>query len=261
MKSNGAFCSSLVAGGDAGAGERHRGMNRRQIRRWRQAPRCSETMADLPVSLLRNNLALIRSRVRPPCTLPPGAHRGTDRIARPGLVPGQLIASLSRPPHRRRLRQPFGAQVVGCSGRTAPQQQPTIARPTAMMLAAPRTPLAKPLTVAAQRSRLGMNGWRSTLISEALDHRRVDLQSRRYRIRRPPAEYPLSPVDQSGGSGMLARGAILTSGGIRPDRGIIADALPLLIPSAGASLAPDLTRRADLCREDAGAAPCIGQIR
>ena len=207
-----------------------------------------ETMADLPVSLLRNNLAypLARSAAY---TLPQGAIQAQLNTAQTGLVPGQLVAFVQTAAPAG-AAQPFGAQVVRLikvellpNGNNPPY--------ATMITWHPEDALTKPLTVAVQNQAGMVQLYGNVGLA---DHGRtiaVTLMpdtAPAGRVYRPIIEVE-DPV-----SAAPMPASVAAFDGSQD----IAEAA-LLVPSAKASLAPD-PGQANLCVKMLGERPGMAKV-
>ncbi len=207
-----------------------------------------ETMADLPVSLLRNNLAypLARSVAY---TLPQGAIQAQLNTAQTGLVPGQLVAFVQTAAPAG-TAQPFGAQVVRLikvellpNGDNPPY--------ATMITWHPEDALAKPLTMAVQNQPGMVQLYGNVGLA---DHGRtvavtpVPDTAPAGRVYRPIIEVE-DPV-----SAAPMPASVAAFDGSQD----IAEAA-LLVPSAKASLAPD-PGQANLCVKMLGERPGMAKV-
>lgn len=207
-----------------------------------------ETMTDIPVSLLRNNLAFPLARASA-YTLPQGAIQATLNTPQTGLIPGQLIAFVQTAAPAGSA-QPFGAQVVRLirvdllpNGNNPPY--------ATQITWHPEDALTRPMTIPAQ-NQAGMvqlygnvglaDHGQTTIVSPAPD---TVPSGRAYRpmieVEDPVSAAP-PPSFKAGFDGTQA----------------IADAA-LLVPSAKASLAPD-PGAASLCVKMAGTRPGMAKV-
>ncbi|MBN8811127.1 MULTISPECIES: hypothetical protein [unclassified Sphingomonas] len=207
-----------------------------------------ETMADLPVSLLRNNLAypLARSAAY---TLPQGAIQAQLNTAQTGLVPGQLVAFVQTAAPAG-AAQPFGAQVVRLikvellpNGNNPPY--------ATMITWHPEDALTKPLTVAVQNQAGMVQLYGNVGLA---DHGRTIAvtpmpdTAPAGRVYRPIIEVE-DPV-----SAAPMPASVAAFDGSQD----IAEAA-LLVPSAKASLAPD-PGQANLCVKMLGERPGMAKV-
>ena len=203
-----------------------------------------ETMADLPVSLLRNNLAypLARSAAY---TLPQGAIQAQLNTAQTGLVPGQLVAFVQTAAPAG-AAQPFGAQVVRLikvellpNGNNPPY--------ATMITWHPEDALTKPLTVAVQNQAGMVQLYGNVGLA---DHGRT------IAVTPAPAGRVYRPIieveDPVSAAPMPA--SVAAFDGSQD----IAEAA-LLVPSAKASLAPD-PGQANLCVKMLGERPGMAKV-
>lgn len=206
-----------------------------------------ETMEDLPVALLRNNLAFPLSRSTA-YTLDAGSIQAQLNSTQTGLVPGQLIAFVQTSPPAG-VAQPFGAQIV----RVLKLEYLTASgSPYATLVTwHPEDALTRPLTVAAQNQPGMVQLYGNVGLA---DHGRT---------------IAVAPVPAIAPGGRSYRPAIEVEDPVSAcPPPVVAAAydgsqdIPqsaLLVPSAAASLAPDPTL-AELCVRMTGVRPGMAKV-
>lgn len=207
-----------------------------------------ETMMDLTVSVLRNNLAFSLARSTA-YTLPAGTIQAQLASTQTGLVPGQLIAIVQATAPAG-VAQPFGAQVVRLL-RLDPVTDANGNAYATTITWHPEDALTRPLTVAAQ----GQPGVVQLYGNVGLaDHGRT---------------IGVKPVPDTAPAGRLYRPTIEVEDPVSAcppppfaaafDGSQDVTQSALLVPSAKASLSPDPTE-ATLCIQMAGERPGMAKV-
>lgn len=207
-----------------------------------------ETMTDIPVSLLRNNLAFPLARASA-YTLPKGAIQAQINTLQTGLMPGQLIAFVQTTAPTGSAR-PFGAQVVRLL-RVEPMPNGTSPPYATLITWHPEDALTQAMTIPAQNQAGTVQLYGNVGLA---DHGRT--------VAVPPV-----PATVPGGRPYRPMIEVEDPVSAAPPPSFkaafdgtqaIADAA-LLVPSAKASLVPD-PGTASLCVKMAGVRPGMAKV-